>query len=88
MYKICIELNKIRKEKSIELEEKINKELQDLEMKNAKIKIDIQFDENKQYNKNGLNSVEFLIRTNVGEYYRALARRRPLQVACDENQRC
>lgn len=67
MYKICIELNKIRKEKSIELEEKINKELQDLEMKNAKIKIDIQFDENKQYNKNGLDTVEFLIRTNVGE---------------------
>ena len=72
MYKICIELNKIRKEKSIELEEKINKELQDLEMKNAKIKIDIQFDENKQYNKNGLDAVEFLIRTNIGEEEKSL----------------
>ena len=67
MYQICSELNKIRKEKAIELEEKINKELQDLEMKNAKVKIDIHFDENKQYNQNGLDTIEFLIRTNIGE---------------------
>lgn len=67
MNKLCLNLNRIRQEKSKELEEKINQELQDLEMKNAKMKIDVQFDENKQYNKNGLDTVEFLIRTNIGE---------------------
>lgn len=67
MYNLGAKLNKIRKEKAIELEEKINQELQDLEMKNAKIKINVQFDENKQYNKNGLDTVEFLIKTNIGE---------------------
>ena len=67
MYELSLEMNKIRKESSIQLEEKINKELIDLEMKNAKIKISILFSENKKYNRNGLDSVEILIRTNIGE---------------------
>lgn len=74
MYNLGAKLNKIRKEKAIELEEKINQELQDLEMKNAKIKINVQFDENKQYNKNGLDTVEFLIRTNIGEEAKSLVK--------------
>lgn len=74
MNKLCLNLNRIRQEKSKELEEKINQELQDLEMKNAKIKIDVQFDENKQYNKNGLDTVEFLIRTNIGEEAKPLVK--------------
>ncbi len=74
MYQISIQLNNIRKGKAIELEEKINKELQDLEMKNARVKIDIHFNENKQYNKNGLDIVEFLIRTNIGEEAKPLVK--------------
>ena len=67
MYKISIELNKIRTKKAIELENAINKELQDLEMKNARIKIKIEFNKENKYNLNGLDNVEILIITNVGE---------------------
>ena len=74
MYNLSLNLDKIRKEKSIELENKINKELDDLEMKNAKIKINVIFDEEKKYNKNGLNNVEFLISTNVGEEEKPLSK--------------
>lgn len=44
-------------------------------MKNAKIKVNIYFDEiEKRYNKNGLNRIEFLIKTNVGEDYKELSK--------------
>ena len=67
MKELSFAMNLIRNEKRIELEEKINKELKDLEMKNARIKIDISLNSNYVYNKNGLNSVQFLISTNIGE---------------------
>ena len=66
------EENNKRKESSAKLEEKINKELKDLEMKNAKIKINIIFDDERKYNRNGLDNVEFLISTNVGEKEKSL----------------
>ena len=44
----------------------INKELVDLEMKNAKINIHIDYNENEFY-KTGKDQVEFFIATNVGE---------------------
>ena len=72
MYKISLSMNEIRKEKGIELEEKINKELRELEMKNAKIKIDIAFNNERKYNKNGLDNVQILISTNIGEEYKSL----------------
>ena len=46
MLKLAHELSNIRKENGTKLENMINKELFDLEMKNAKIKIDIEFDVN------------------------------------------
>lgn len=74
MLEICIKLNNIRKENSKVLEQKINKELEDLEMKNATIYINIQFNENKEFNKNGLDDIEFLIRTNLGEDKKSLCK--------------
>ena len=54
------------------LEEKINFEINDLDMKNTKIKIDIKYLENLNFNKNGLNTIEFLVITNLGEDYKPL----------------
>ena len=45
----------------------VKKELKELEMKSAKFSINIIFSEDKNYNKNGLDKVEFLISTNIGE---------------------
>lgn len=67
LLKLSKELNKIRKEKSINLEEKINYELQYLEMKNAKFYVQINYSEKNIFNKNGQDEVKFLIRTNIGE---------------------
>ena len=66
MKKLCLEMNKIRNTKASILAEKINKQLQDLEMKNAIFKIQIEYN-NIEFNENGLDEVEFFIRTNVGE---------------------
>jgi len=60
-------MNKIRIKYADELSRKINKELEELEMKSAKFSIKIEFSEEKEFNKNGLDKVEFLISTNIGE---------------------
>ena len=67
MFNISKKLNELRNKYAIILEEKINNELKDLEMKNAKIKININFSENEKYNSNGLDEVEIFIQTNIGE---------------------
>lgn len=74
MLKLAEKLNSIRIESGKFLEDSINKELFDLEMKNAKIKVDIQFDTNGRFNKNGLNKVTFKILTNVGDEYKSLSK--------------
>ena len=68
--KIANKLTKIRKDSAVELSDKINKELEDLEMKQAKCKIEINSKED--FDKNGLDDVEFLIFTNVGDNYKPL----------------
>ncbi|MBR2744078.1 MAG: DNA repair protein RecN [Clostridia bacterium] len=65
-------MNEIRKENAVVLCNKINKELAELEMKNAKFNVDIQYEEDENYNENGLNNVEFLIATNVGDEEKSL----------------
>ena len=65
MLEVSKELNLLRTKYGLILEEKINNELIDLEMKNAKVKININM--NEKYNSNGLDDVEIYIQTNIGE---------------------
>ncbi|MCI9016441.1 MAG: DNA repair protein RecN [Clostridia bacterium] len=74
MIEICIEMNKMRKESSEVLSKQINQQLQDLEMKNAKFEVQIYLDENYEFNSNGLDKVEFFIRTNIGEEKKPLVK--------------
>lgn len=60
-------MHQIRKEKANELSQKINKELAELEMKNAKFNVKVEYDDKEFFNKNGLDEIEFLISTNIGE---------------------
>lgn len=67
MAKLCLQMNDIRNRNAITLATNINKQLQDLEMKNAMFKITIKHNDNNEFNENGLDKVEFCIRTNIGE---------------------
>ena len=67
------EISKIRKQKGEELSSKINKNLQDLEMKNAKVNIHIDYSENEFF-ENGKDKVIFYIKTNVGEDEKELSK--------------
>ena len=68
----CELMNKIRKEKAIILGNSINKELQELEMKNAKINVKVE--KSQEFNSFGKNNVEIFIATNVGEEEKPLAK--------------
>ena len=72
MKALCSKINEIRNKYSIILANKINKELKDLEMPNAKFNIKIEKQE--EYNSNGYDKVEFIICTNVGEEYKELTK--------------
>ncbi len=67
LFELSQKMHKIRLEKAKILSERINNELQDLEMKNAKIEVKVEFDENRNFTLKGLDKVEFLISTNIGE---------------------
>ena len=66
-------IHKIREEKGEELSNKINQNLKDLEMKNAKINIHVDYFEN-EYFENGKDRVIFYITTNVGEDEKELSK--------------
>ena len=72
MMKLAEKMHNIRIKFSKDLSSKINKELKDLEMKNATFSVKIEFNENKKFNKNGLDKIEFLISTNRGEEEKSL----------------
>ncbi len=59
------QMSKLREEYSVKMSSKINEELKDLEMANAKFFVDIE--PREQFNTNGKDNIEFLISTNVGE---------------------
>ena len=59
-------MNILRQENAIRLSENINQELAELEMKNAKINVKVEYLEN-EYLKTGKNVVKFYITTNKGE---------------------
>ena len=62
----------LRKEKAEKLSNEINKELEDLEMKNAKINIHVESCE--EYLKTGKDNVVFYISTNIGENEKELSK--------------
>ena len=73
MKEIAEKINIIRSKNAIKLSNGINKELKDLELANSEFKVEVKYTEN-EFNKNGLNSVEFNIRTNIGEDMKSLAK--------------
>ena len=74
MNQICNKMNEIRKKYALKLSDNINNELIDLEMKNAKFEVSIEKIANNRFNKNGLDEIEFMISTNVGEEKKSLAK--------------
>lgn len=72
MLEIAKNINIIRNKYAEILSQKINNELKDLEMKNARFSISVQFSKEGNFNANGLDKVEFVISTNVGEEAKSL----------------
>ena len=66
MLDIGKKVHEIRTKQAEELSNKINVELKDLEMPNAKFSISVNLEENTFF-KTGLDKVEFMISTNLGE---------------------
>lgn len=79
LYRLAKEISNERVKASKLLEERIGEELKDLEMKSTSLKVKIDFDDSmdkdeRKYNNNGLDRVEFMISTNVGEPLKPLAK--------------
>jgi len=80
LYTFAIQMNNERQKAAKILEDRIGNELADLEMKNAKFKVNIEFDDRiydngeRKYTGNGLDKVEFLISPNVGEPLKPLSK--------------
>lgn len=70
--KLCIQISAIRKEKAKEIQKEIEKQLWDLEMKNAHFEILVE--QKEEFNANGWDRVEFLISPNMGEELKPLAK--------------
>lgn len=69
---ITEKMHNLRKENAQKLSQNINKELEELEMKNAKINIHVYYAE--EYLKTGKDIVEFYITTNLGEDEKELSK--------------
>lgn len=74
MLVLAEKMHNIRVRNSEKISIEINKDLKELEMKNAKICIDVEYNENKEFNRNGLDKLEFLISTNIGEEAKPLVK--------------
>ena len=70
---LASKMHEIRIEYAQKLSENINNELEELEMKNAKINIHVDYIEN-EYFKNGKDIVTFYITTNIGEDEKELSK--------------
>lgn len=70
--KNCDKLREMRKEIAKQLEDKIDNELKDLNMENAKFKVD--FTVKRVLSNKGMDDVEFLMSTNIGEDYKPLVK--------------
>ena len=67
-----MQIRKIRKESSKVIEEKVNEQLQDLEMKRAYIQFE--FKESETFLENGMDIIQVMICTNVGEGLKPLTK--------------
>ena len=74
MYELASNMSNTRKNMAKKLEEKINIELSDLEMRSAKIKVNVKFSEDRNFKSNGLDDVSFKIITNLGDDYKSLGK--------------
>ena len=72
MKDLSIKMNTLRKSKANILSDKINSELKDLEMNNAKFSVKVDMLEENSFTQNGLDKVEFMICTNIGEEQKEL----------------
>ena len=66
-------IHNLREKNAVELSKEINQNLQDLEMKNAKVNIHTDYIE-EEYYENGKDKVIFFIRTNIGEDEKELSK--------------
>ena len=73
MEELASKIHELRAKYGIQLSEKINSVLTELEMKNAKINIHVDYNEN-EFLKTGKDEVEFYIRTNLGEDEKQLSK--------------
>lgn len=74
MFIVCEKIHNIRVKNAKKISEEINIDLKELEMKNARFSIQVELNEEKEFNKNGLDNVEFLISTNIGEESKPLVK--------------
>ena len=66
-------IHDLREKNAVKLSEEINKNLKDLEMKNAKVNVHTDYTQG-EYFENGKDKVVFYIRTNVGEDEKELSK--------------
>lgn len=74
MLELANKMHLIREKYGERLSAEINSELQDLEMKNAKFSVHFENNEETDFNKDGLDKIEFMIQTNVGEEAKPLTK--------------
>lgn len=74
MLELANKMHLIRAKYGEKLSAEINSELQDLEMKNAKFSVHFENNEKIEFNKDGLDKIEFMIQTNVGEEAKPLTK--------------
>ncbi len=72
MEELSLKIHEIRNERSKELSKEINKNLSDLEMKNAKVNIHVDYLD--EYIETGKDKVIFYIQTNLGEEEKELTK--------------
>lgn len=73
MIELAQKMSKLRNEYGKSLSQNINDVLEELEMKNAKINIHVDYNE-EEFFENGKDEVEFFIRTNLGEDEKPLSK--------------
>lgn len=74
MYEIAAKISEIRKKRAISIEKEVEAILSELEMPKTTFNIKINFDENRNFNDNGLDKVEFLFASNYGEELKPLSK--------------